>query len=170
MYPGYLLIAGQTLETKLIRVLKELSFDVLGSLIEQLPGLMKTYFLDRIYHDDSQEALAFSARISKTLGASDTPKGFKLPTLHPSYRSDSPTFGNDLIRLELKDKKLLISGDSELARQMSSGWAEAYDERQLYGVKALRHIVCSFYDQPFRLPFKRPRPVRVTTPGAWMVR
>ena len=167
-YPGYLVIGGQDKDSGVIRILVDLSFEVLSKLTERLPALTMNFFLSRIYHDGSDETRAFYVRIQNSLKEEATQERFEIPDFRPNIRAEFPAYGDDLIRELLKDKRLLIPAEIELARQMGFGWAEGQDENQLYAIKALRHLVCGFHDQPFRLPVRHRPSARATGPGAWM--
>ena len=167
-YPGYLVIGGQNKESGVIRILVDLSFDVLSKLTERLPGLTTNFFLSRIYHDSSDETRAFYVRIRNSLKEEAKQVRFETPGFHPNIRAEFPAYGDDLIRELLKEKRLLIPAEIELARQLAFGWAEGQDENQLYALKALRHLVCGFHEQPFRLPVRHRISYGPTGPGAWM--
>jgi hypothetical protein len=167
-YPGYLVIGGQNKESGVIRILVDLSFEVLSKLTERLPAFTLNFFLSRIYHDGSDEAQAFYVRIQKSLTEEAKQVNFKIPDFHPNIRAEFPAYGDDLIRELLKNKRLLIPAEIELARQMGFGWAEGQDENQLYAIKALRHLVCGFHDQPYRPPIRHRSSPTVKGPGAWM--
>jgi len=169
-YPGYLVIGGQVKDSGVIRILVDFSFEVLSKLTERLPALTMNFFLSRIYHDGSDEAQAFYLRIRNSLKDEAKQERFEIPDFRPNIRAEFAAYGDDLIRELLKDKRLLMPAEIELARQLGFGWAEGQDENQLYALKSLRHLVCGFHDQPFFPPVKHRSSPIVKSPGAWMVR
>jgi hypothetical protein len=148
--PGYLVVAGQMKDTEVIRVLAGSSFDLLSGLVENLPHLARDLCLTDVYYDGSTEGMAFRLRLSDALSEMSRTGGIRIPNFYPVYQAASPNYGNDLIRQLLKEGKLLIPAEGELARQMSSNWSEAREEEKLYAVKAFRYLICGFHDRRCR--------------------